>query len=113
MSAEDLAGAAGVVLSLVLAYVPGLNTWFAGLKPDYKRLLVLALLFCVAGGAYALACAGGAAGELFGLSVTCDLPGLYGLVRAFVLAAIANQATYLLTPKSEGVRTAANLARFK
>ncbi len=112
MSAEEISTGAGIVLSLALSYIPGLNVKFASLKPEIKRLIMLALLFLVSGSAYALGCAG-ALDALVGITLTCDMHGLLGLGRSLILAIIANQAIYQISPLPEKVRTAANLARFK
>lgn len=104
MSAEFLAGIAGVVLSLLFSYVPGLNAKFAALEATYKRLIMLALLFVTGAAVYGLACAGWAAD--FGLAVTCDKAGLVQLLQAFGVAAIANQGAYSLSPVAGAVREA-------
>ena len=96
MTAEYLAGIAGVVLSLVFSYVPGLNTWFSGLDGTIKRLAMLVLLVVVALGSFGLACSGW--GADFGLKLTCDRTGLIGLLQALGLAVIANQSAYAITP---------------
>lgn len=104
MTAEFLAGIAGVVLSLLFSYVPGLNAKFAGLESTYKRLIMLALLFVSAGAIYGLACAGWAAD--LGIAVTCDKAGLIQVLQAFGAAAIANQAAYALSPETKPVAEA-------
>lgn len=91
-----LAGAAGVLLSLIFAYVPGLRPWYAGLDGDTKRLVMLGALVVVALAVYGLSCAGWDA--LIGVSVTCDQAGAVALGRAFVMALIANQAAFPLLP---------------
>lgn len=94
MTADELAVLAGAVLSLLMAYIPGLSGWYSGLAGDHKRVLMAGLLLAVAGGAYGLAC-GGLAADL-GLAVTCDRAGLLALIRAYIAALMANQATYQL-----------------
>jgi len=95
MTAETLALYAGVLLSLLVGYIPGLSRWFDGLDGVYKRLVMAGLLLLVAIGVVAISCAG--YGTVFGIPVTCDQAGIAGVLRAFVLALIANQATYVLT----------------
>ena len=99
MSAEFLSSIAGVVLSLLFSYVPGLKVRFGALDGDYKRLIMLGLLALVGAGAFGLSCAGLAAD--FGINVTCDQAGAIGLLKVFGVAAIANQATYQLSPGRE------------
>lgn len=97
MTADFLAMVAGIILSLAFSYIP----WFASrydlLAPEYKRLVMLALLLFVALASIGLACVG--VGVDFGLAVTCDRAGIVGVIQAFVFAAMANQSTYLLTKR--------------
>lgn len=106
MSTENLAMVAAIILTLVFSYVPGLNTAFAKLAPEIKRLIMLGLLVLVAAGALGIACAG--AGNVFGVTVTCDETGIYALVKALVAAVIANQGVYAISPQTAKVRAAAN-----
>jgi hypothetical protein len=117
MNAEELAGAAGVVLSLLLSYVPGLNARFDALSPTGKRLVVLALLVAVAGGAFALGCwlptphplplsPEGARGVF-----ECSQVGAWGLARVLAAAVITNQAAFLLSPRRGGQASESAAAR--
>lgn len=90
MTQELLSSAAGILLSLIFAYVPKLNTWYAKQESQVKSLIMLAALLIVAGGAFGLSCAG-----WFNMPITCDQAGVEGLATAFILALVANQATYL------------------
>lgn len=94
MTAELLTSLAAILLSLLFAYLPGLETWYARLDGAAKRLLMLALLALTAAGAFGLGCT--TWGPLLGVNLTCDQPGAAGLAQAFILALIANQSTYLL-----------------
>ena len=93
MTAEKLAVLAGIILSLLFSYIPGLSDWFGKLEGIQKRLVMLALLLVVAAGAFGLSCA-----QVI-TEVTCDQAGAMGLVQAFIAAVIANQATYLISPQ--------------
>lgn len=95
MDADTLSLIAGAVLSLAFSYVPGLSGKFDQLAAEYKRLVMLGLVVLTAGVVYGLACAD-LAGEL-GLAVACDKAGAVSLVRAVILAMIANQGVYSLT----------------
>ncbi len=99
MTSEILAGIAGVLLSLAFSYIPGLSKWYGELTEEYKRLVMLGLLAVVAVAAFGLACAG--LGADFGVTVTCDQAGAIGLIKAFAVAAIANQAAFKLSPYSQ------------
>ena len=96
MSAENLSLTAGTVLSLVFSYIPGAKGWFMRFDPQVKRLIMLGLIALSAGAIYGLACLDW--GVELGITVTCDRPGLFGLLRQAVLAIIANQGIYAISP---------------
>ena len=93
-----LMAAAGVVLSLLFLYVPGLRKLFDGLDENGRRLWMLVILVVLTGALYALSCAG-VAGDLLGITVACDQQGLIGLLRAFGLAVIGNQTAHRIAPR--------------
>ena len=106
MTTETLTLLAGTLLSLGFSYIPGLSAWYSrlGMTPDgesdggtRKRLVMLALLALSAGGSFALACSGWGASA--GLRLSCDQTGAVGLARVLVLAIIANQATFKISPR--------------
>ena len=94
MTSDQLAAIAGLVLSLVFSYVPGLNSMFDKLDATQKRLVMAGLLLIVAAGAFGLSCA-----QVL-VVVTCDKPGALGLVSAFIAALVANQAAFQISPKA-------------
>lgn len=100
MSAELLGSVAGVVLSLLFTYVPGLKNKYGALDGTYKRLIMLGLLVLAAAGAFGLACAGW--GDSFGITFTCDEAGARELVQVFIVALVANQSAFLISPKPQG-----------
>lgn len=100
MSSELLASIAGIVLSLVFSYIPGLNSKFAKLDGGVKRLIMGGLLLVTAGAAFGLSCA-----KIFP-TVACSQDGALGLVRVFVMALIANQSAFLISPETQAVRAA-------
>jgi hypothetical protein len=55
---------------------------------------MLVLLVLSAAGAFGLSCWG-----IFDLGISCDQAGALGLVRSLVAATVANQATFLLSPR--------------
>jgi hypothetical protein len=99
MSVETLALIAGAVLSLAFSFIPGLKAWFDTIEPDWKRVIMLAVLAVTCIALFGLSCAGWLEGLWPGLGITCDKAGIQGLIRIFILAAIANQGTYSLTPR--------------
>jgi hypothetical protein len=97
MTPNTLSALAAMLLSLALAYVPGLAPRWRALPGDHKRLLLAGALALVAGGSYALACVPQFVvfrPAAFGLA--CTQPDLNSLLSAFVLALVANQGTYVL-----------------
>ena len=97
MTAEQLIAIAGAILSLAFSYIPGLKARYEPLSDEMKRLVMLGLLVLVVAGVFGLACS--RFGTYLGIAVACDEPGLVALVWALVLAIMANQSTYLITPK--------------
>jgi len=93
MNGELIVSIAGVVLSLLFSYVPGLQGWFKKLDGNSKRLVMLALMALVSLGAFGLACLG-----RYDL-VACTTDGGWQMLEYFVWAVIANQTAYLVTPK--------------
>lgn len=93
MSAEELAGIAGAILSLLFSYVPGLSDLYGKLEPTEKRLVMAGLLVAVAASVFGLSC-----GHVLS-SVTCDQAGVWGLVKVLLAALVSNQGTYLVSPQ--------------
>jgi len=104
MSADSLSLIAGTALTLIFSYVPGLNTKFAEKPAEIKRLIMLGLLVVVAAAVYGVSCLG--YGEGFGITVVCDQQGAVALAQALVIAIIANQSVYAVSPKPAKVQEA-------
>jgi putative flippase GtrA len=104
MSPELLSSIAGIVLSLVFSYVPGLNVRFATLRQEIKRLVMAGLLLLTSVIVFGLGCTSW--GAAWGIAVTCDQAGVQTLIASFVAALIANQAAYSITPLPDTVRAA-------
>jgi exosortase/archaeosortase len=104
MTAQLLSAIAGVVLSLAFSYIPGLNTKFAALDVQYKKLSMLGLLALVAAAVFGLTCT--KYGVMLGIPLTCTETGAIELLKILGAAAIANQAAFQLTPQTMGVRIA-------
>ena len=92
LTPQLLAAVAGIILSLIFSYIPGLNAKFAMLENVYKRLIMLLLTFLTALGIFGLSCAG-----VFNY-VTCDKGGAWLLLGLFIQVAVANQSAYQITP---------------
>ena len=98
ISSEMLVGVAGVVLSLLFSYIPGLRVWYAALKSEFKQLLMLGLLIVVSGAIFALGCY-----DILSTGIACDKYGAISLVWMFIAALVANQATYAISPQPNDV----------
>jgi FtsH-binding integral membrane protein len=97
MSAESLSLVAGTILSLTFSYIPGARRWFEEFEPEIKRLIMLALLLITGGVVYGLSCMGWA--SEWGISMSCDRSGLIGLIEQVVIAIVANQSVYAISPR--------------
>ena len=100
MTAVLLSSIVAIVLSLLFTYVPGLNTWYAGLTSTYKSLGMAVLLLLTAGAVFGLSCANVLA------YVTCDQAGAIGMIKIFIAALITNQATYKIAAETASVKAA-------
>lgn len=94
MTSEQLAALAGVILSLLFSYAPGLSEWFGKLAPTEKRLIMAGLILLVGAGAFGLACAG------LVTIIVCSTAGAWGMATTIFAALIGNQSTFLLSPTS-------------
>ena len=97
MTAENLSLVSGMVLSLTFSYVPGASSWFEKFDPEIKRLIMLVLLTITAGIVFGLSCAGWS--SEWNISQGCNRSGLLGLIEQLVLATIANQSVYAISPR--------------
>lgn len=88
MTPEALSALSGLVLSLALSYIPGLNKVFDGLSADQKRVTVGGLLVLCALGSLAYTCQ---------LSTECLTANWQQYVSVLIAALVANQSAYLLT----------------
>jgi len=92
MTADGLSAIAGVVLSLVFSYVPGIKCWFETLESQEKQALMGVLLVIVALGVFGVSCA-----RVIDTGIGCTQGGAIGLVQVLIAALVSNQSTYLLT----------------
>jgi hypothetical protein len=96
MTAEILSASAGILLSLIFSYAPGVRGWYDGRSGETKSLIMLASLVVVTGGVFALSCYGP-----FDW-VQCTQDGAWGLAVLFVAALMPNQSVYSITRKIGG-----------
>jgi putative flippase GtrA len=92
MTIEQLSNIAGIVLSLLLAYVPAVSDWYSGKDSKQKAGIMAGLLAVAAVGVFGLSCLGWVAD----LGVACTQVSAFGLVKVFIAALIANQSTFLV-----------------
>lgn len=97
MTVETLSLAAGALLSLLFAYVPGVNDWFAAKASTTKRLIMAGALLVVSAAVFGAGCAGL---QVPGVQIECSTQGAWLLVQVFLLALVANQSMYSITSAS-------------
>lgn len=85
---------AGIVLSLIFEYIPGVSGWYDALDKRQKQGVMAIALLVVTLAVFGLACVG-----WFNTGVSCDVAGIQQLIALFVAALVANQSTYLITRK--------------
>lgn len=103
MSAETLVMFAAAIISLGVSYTPGLNTRFAELPDETKKLTMALLMLLVAGYVFLESCTGF---PLLNIAVTCDQAGAAGLIRTYILALVVNQGTFKVSPQLAVVKAA-------
>ena len=91
MTAQELSALAGTVLSLVLAYIPGLKDAYDKLASPQKALTMAILLLLTAAGAVAWSCRAADVGF-----VKCLAANWENYLFALVAALVANQSAYSL-----------------
>jgi hypothetical protein len=101
LSPELLASVAGILLSLAFSYIPGLRVKWAAVEPDKQRLIMLGLVVLVAGAIFGLGCANWVV-----VNLACDQSGIQKLVGIIILALIANQSVYAISPLPADVKDA-------
>ena len=93
MSASAISAIAGIIISLALEFIPGLDAWYAKFTPQQKRLVMLISLAVVVGGAFGLSCT-----NLMAV-FACTVAGGWSAVMAFIAALVANQSVHLIIKK--------------
>ena len=88
MTPEQLVVLLGAVLSLVFAYFPWVKDWFDGLDSKVKPLLNAGLLLALALALVGVSCTG------LAYYFECSTTGLVEALIVWLLAVVANQATY-------------------
>jgi uncharacterized membrane protein YeaQ/YmgE (transglycosylase-associated protein family) len=100
MTPDQLSAAAGITLSLALAYVPGLREVWEPLDGTRKRAVLGLMLIAVAAGSVGASCAGWID------TAACDRTGVMAAGSALISALIGSQAAYVVAAQSRQERTA-------
>jgi preprotein translocase subunit SecY len=90
---------ASIVLSLLFSYVPKLNTWYAAKSDEFKKLLMLLLIFLTTVILFLLSCF-----SLLSTNLVCTKQGIFDGVMIFILAIVANQSVFTISPKAKAVK---------
>lgn len=93
--AQLILGIAGVILQLVIKYLPFVAKWYDGL--DNKGLAALILDVIVGAAIFGLSCTPFAAD--LGISIACETGTVFLLLKAIFILAIGQQGAYLFTRK--------------
>ena len=96
---DVIASVAGIIISLVCSYVPGVRDKFGALDPTQKRLCILCALFASA------IIIGGASCVGIIDAIECTREGAFILIRSFVVAMVASQGIYMLSTTSSASKT--------
>lgn len=87
---ETVAAVAGILISLLFAYVPGLKDKYEALDATNKRLVMLGALLIATAGILAYTCRSDGA---------CYAANWELAVSVFVSALVGNQSAYLIAPR--------------
>ena len=82
----------GTLITLILAYAPGLKERWEQLDGGQKRMALGVCYLAVSAGLYVPSCFGGPQ------VVACDASSIWDVVMAFVLALMAGQGAYTVLP---------------
>jgi hypothetical protein len=104
MTPEALSATAGIILSALMTYIPGLNVAFASLSPTTKRLTMVGCLIAAAIGTAAWTCTSPEAGTTFGMCMSGF--DWRSILMALIAALVANQSADRILPKPEAVKEA-------
>lgn len=102
LTPELLAIVLAGLISLLTTYIPGFNSWFAGLEKGVKQAIMGLATILIAVAVYVLACTP----SLGFPYVTCPAGGVWELVSVIFLALAANQGVFMVSPQPKRVRLA-------
>ena len=96
-SSQELVVYAGILLSLLVKYIPNFNAWYGKLRVTVRQCLMLSLLVGVVGLFFVGGCLG-----LTG--VACDVASVRELALLLIVAIVGNQAAHAITPEVRSVK---------
>ena len=106
LTAEKIVLWAGVFVSWLFSYFPGLNTWYAAKTEDFKKLFMIGVLTVMVVGLYALMCFG----ILTIAGMTCSTDSLVTIAYLWIIAIVTNQSIYKITPQTNAVKKAKQIS---
>ena len=103
---------AGVILSLLFAFVPTSNSWYANLSESQKRLVLLGATLLAALGYFGASCWSILALKL-GILTLCNSEAALDAVLILVKMFIGSQATYTFLPENRKYLRKKELLKFR
>jgi hypothetical protein len=105
MSAEKVVMVAAAVMSIIFNYFPIVAKWYEEKSGTQKRQIMGAWLLIVTAGIFAISCVPALIdlATQFDIVVECSTESAYQLIYLYLLAITANQAVWLLSPKTKKV----------
>ncbi len=94
LTPSQIASAGAILLSLLVSYVPVLQAWYSHLDKVQRALAMFGAVVIVALAAFGLSCTG------WFSFVECSALSLNNLLAVLFNSLLANQLTYLVTPKT-------------
>lgn len=95
---ELVGGLGGLLITLVLAYAPGLKSYWEQLDGTQKRAVLAGCYVAVGAGLYIPSCFGGPQ------VVACDASSIWDVVMAVLAALVAGQSAYQVLPSATKAR---------
>jgi len=99
---ELIAAIIGALISVLFSYFPKLNTLFAALAENQKKLIMLGLMVLVSGVIYL----GDCVLNWWVTDLVCGQEGLWRLATILISSIVGNQGVFSLTPQTTSVRLA-------
>lgn len=102
VTAELIAAIIGALVSVLFSYFPKLNTLFAALTENKKKLIMLGLMVLVSAGIYVGQCVL----SWWATDLVCGQAGLWRLATILISSIVGNQGVFGLSPQTMSVRAA-------